>query len=316
MRKLAFVCFPGFQSLDLSGPMEVFDYAREAGKPCYQSYVFSKNGGTVKSSSGLEVQTQKFRALKNIDTLIAIGGSGVYEAVKDKALIRYIQKQSTKVRRVVSICSGSFLLAEAGLLTGKKATTHWSSADLLSQTYPDIEVEPDAIYTRDGKVATSAGVTAGMDLSLALVEEDQGREKAMSIARMLVIYYRRSGGQSQFSEPLKAQSIDDERFSNLCTYIQKHLQEDLSVSALANKLSMSDRNFSRCFTEVVGESPGKYVESIRLTAAKSHLEDSAMSIQEVAYACGFKSVEILRRLFQRRYEINPKEYRSRFGCNP
>ncbi len=293
--------------------MEVFAYARQQEQPCYGLQLLSKEGGIIASSSGLEIQTQKFKPLKNIDTLVVVGGTGVYDALKDETTLRFIQQQSIGVRRVVSICSGSFLLAAAGLLTGKRATTHWYAIDQFAAAYPEVTLEPDAIYVRDGSISSSAGVTAGIDLSLALVEEDLGRDIAMSIARALVIYYRRPGGQSQFSEPLKAQSIDPKKFGALCEYIQKNLQADLSVAALARRAAMSERNFSRSFSEVVALSPGKYVERIRLDSARKQLENTKKNLQEIAHDCGFNSAEVLRRLFKRHHQISPSEYRQHFA---
>ncbi len=313
MKKIGFICFDNFQSLDLVGPMEVFAQAKHFNTPQYKLHILSENGGTVRASSGLEIQTQRLKSINPLDTLIVIGGDGVYTAIKSKRLIQYVTKQAAKARRVVSICSGTFMLAEAGLLNGKKATTHWKVCDKFRSHYPDIELEPDAIFVRDGNITTSAGVTAGMDLSLSLVEEDMNRDTAMSIARMLVIYYRRAGGQSQFSETLKTQTLADKKFADLCVFIQENLDSDLSVPALAERIAMSERNFSRCFTFEVGMSPGKYVEKVRLESAKEHLENTHKNLDEISLRCGFSSSEILRRLFKRRHGIAPSEYRKRFG---
>ncbi len=313
MRQIAFICYPQFQSLDLTGPMEVFAHARQDDQPCYQLRLLSKTGGEIASSSGLIVQTKKFKSLESIDTLVVVGGTGVYKALEDQATLDYIQAQASKARRIVSICSGSFMLAAAGLLTAKRATTHWYVIDKFAAAYPEVILEADAIYVRDGNISSSAGITAGIDLSLALVEEDLGRDITVSIARALVIYYRRPGGQSQFSEPLKAQSIDNKKFATLCEYILENLQADLSVTALARKAAMSERNFSRSFSAAVALPPGKYVEKIRLDSARKQLENTQDNLQAIAHHCGFNSAEVLRRLFKRHHQISPSEYRQHFS---
>lgn len=313
MKKIGFICFDNFQSLDLVGPMEVFAQANSYKAQQYKLHILSVDGGTVRASSGLEIHTQRLTSINPLDTLIVIGGNGVYAAIENKRLIQYVIKQANKARRIVSICSGVFMLAEAGLLNGKKVTTHWKVCDKFSRRYPEVELDPDAIFVRDGKVTTSAGVTAGMDLCLSLVEEDIDRGTAMSIARMLVIYYRRAGGQTQFSETLKTQTLGDKKFADLCSFIQDNPACDLSVPSLAGHIAMSERNFSRCFTLEVGMSPGKYVEKVRLESAKEHLENTHKNLDEISLRCGFSSSEILRRLFKRRHGIAPTEYRKRFG---
>ncbi len=313
MQKIAFICFDRFQSLDLTGPLEVFNYTQQTGSPHYSLQVYSKHGGTVMSSSGLGIQTKPFSALSNKDTMIVVGGAGIYDAIEDKQFIQYIKTQAKRVKRIVSVCSGCFALAEAGLLDGKSATTHWNVADRFIEKYPNINLEPDAIYVREGKIMSSAGITAGMDLSLSLVEEDFDRSTAMHVARMLVIYYRRLGGQSQFSEQLQTQTLGSEKFGQVCEHIQKHPTHDLSITALALKTAMSERNFSRRFTDEVGLPPGKYVEKVRLSKAKTLLENTKSSIGVVAHKSGFSSGEILRRLFKRHHGVSPSEYRKRFG---
>lgn len=257
MKKVAFICFDNFQSLDLSGPMAVFAQAKHAEKPLYSLYILSLTGGCVRASSGLEVQIQHLTPINQLDTLVVIGGNCAYRAIEDKTLIRFVIKQSAAARRVVSICSGSFILAEASLLEGKRATTLWQAMDKFALRYPEVKVEPDAIFVSEGKITSSVGITAGMDLSFSLVEENFGRDLAMSIARMLVIYYRLSEGQTQFSEPLKAQRLNN-KLGFLCEQIQQTSSDDLSVPILTQKLTMSERNFSRCFTQEIGMSPGKY----------------------------------------------------------
>ncbi len=312
MQKIVFICFDRFQSLDLTGPLEVFNYAQTE-NPCYSLQVYSKFGGLIKSTSGIEVQTKSFTPLSSKDTMVVIGGAGIYDAIEDKQFMYYIKTQAKKVKRIVSVCSGAFALAEAGLLDGKRATTHWNVAEKFTERYPEVKLEPDAIYIREGNILSSAGITAGMDLSLSLVEEDFDRPTAMHIARMLVIYYRRLGGQSQFSEQLQTQTLGTKKFGKLLEYVRAHPNKDLSITALALKSAMSERNFSRRFTDEVGISPGKYVERIRLNTAKHYLENTDKSLDVVAQKSGFNSGEILRRLFKRHHGINPSEYRKRFG---
>ncbi|MFL0803273.1 MAG: GlxA family transcriptional regulator [Agarilytica sp.] len=313
MQRITFICFDRFQSLDLTGPYEVFNYAQPEGKPYYTLQVLSKTGGAIKSSSGLEIQTLPFSPLSKQDTMVIVGGAGIYDAIEDSAFTQYIKNQAKKVRRIVSVCSGSFALAEAGLLTNKRATTHWNVTERFIGRYPKVNLDPNAIFVREGNIISSAGVTAGMDLCLSLVEEDFDRDRAMHVARMLVIYYRRLGGQSQFSEPLQTQTRDNSRFGALCQYIQQNPRRDLSITALATKANMSERHFSRRFSEEIGFSPGKYVEKIRLTFAKHQLENTNKSVDIIAQKSGFSSGEILRRLFKRHHGINPSEYRKRFG---
>jgi len=244
--------------------------------------------------------------------MIIVGGKGTFEACKDSALIKFIRTQSKLVKRTISICTGSFILAHAGLLEGKKATTHWRYLNQLAEFNPNISVKKDALYVYDHNIITSAGVTAGMDLALSLVEEDINRKVAMTIARNLVIYYHRSGSQQQFSEALKTQTIQHQAFRQLCLDIIQHPTQNYSVSQQAEMMNMSPRNFSRRFIQEVGISPGKYVESVRLDTAKRLLEDTTDTIDSIARKSGFSS-EVLRRTFLRHYGISPSEHRSNFG---
>lgn len=313
MRKIAFICFDRFSILDLTGPMQIFSSATIKGKAQYDIHILSNGGGMISCSAGLTVQTKPLKDLKNFDSLIVVGGAGTLNACKDTKLIRYIRKQSPKVNRVISICTGSFLLAEIGLLDGKKATTHWSSLGRLARDNPTITPVPDAFYVRDGNVITSAGVTAGMDLTLSLVEEDMGHDVAIDIAKGLVMFYHRPGGQSQFSVHTRNQILKEDKFKILCEEITAHPEKDHSVPLLAEYMSMSARNFSRRFTEDIGISPGKYVEQARLEATKRLLENSVKTVEEIANGSGFNSEEVLRRVFQRHCGITPAQYRSRYA---
>ena len=316
-RKVFFVIFPDYQVLDATGPMEVFGKANEyAGN--YAISLLAKQAGAIKSSgpvslvadrSYLEVTEQN---LLDLDTLIICGGEGANHAAADRQLIEFVIHASTKARRVVSICTGALVLAEAGLLNKRRATTHWDSVDLLAHNYPEIEVESDSLYVCDGKFWTSAGVTAGIDLSLALIEKDLGANAALAIARRLVVYMMRPGGQSQFSAQLEFQRPKQSRLSSLIDWIQLNPAQDLGITALAARCAMSERHFARCFTEEVGITPAKFVEHSRLEHARRRLEQTDETIDHIADDCGFGSTEILRRTFQRHLHLAPSDYRHRF----
>ncbi len=252
------------------------------------------------------------RALDAIDTLIVPGGSGRTQAAADPALTRLLSLAPSRCRRVASVCTGSFLLAAAGLLDGRRATTHWAFAEELARSHPQVMVEPDPIFVRDGSIWTSAGVTAGMDLALALVEEDHDRDLALLIARHLVLFLRRPGNQSQFSAVMRAQQPRREPLRE----VQREVLEDVAgrhtVEAMAERAHMSPRNFARAFRAQTGVTPARYVESVRLEAARRRLEETAEPVQGVARACGFPSAEAMRRSFQRTLRVGPTEYRRRF----
>ena len=303
------VAFDGFQSLDLSGPAEVF---AAAGWPVRTVTV---DGAPVRSSSGITVVPDGDLASARgpIDVLVVVGGDGTPAAMRDARLLAWLRRAASRSARVASVCSGAFVLAEAGLLDGRRATTHWSVCDALAERYPDVEVDPDPIYVRDGDVWTSAGVTAGMDLALAMVEEDLGRDVALAIARRLVLFLRRPGNQSQFSAQLALQSADRDALRDVQHHIAEHLDDDLSVDALAAHASMSPRHFARCFRDETGTTPARFVEAARLEAARRRLEESDDSIESIARACGFGTPETMRRAFVRVLHVAPTEYRRRFA---
>jgi transcriptional regulator GlxA family with amidase domain len=314
-RTVVTVVFPGFQALDAVGPTEVFDGTRRpTGAVDYRVITTAAEAGWVESSSGLGFRVE--RALRDvqgpIDTLLVAGGDGTAAAVGDRELVREIRRVAAVSRRVTSVCSGAFLLAETGLLDGRRATTHWSVCALLARTYPAVHVEPEPIFVRDGNVATSAGVTAGMDLALALVEEDLGRDVALAVARRLVLFLRRPANQSQFSAQLSAQVAEHDALREVQAHIAEHPEADLSVSALARHASMSERNFARHFRAQVGLTPARYVEQVRVEAARRRLEESDDSVDVVARSCGFGTAETLRRTFLRSLRTTPTEYRRRF----
>ena len=313
-RRVAIVAFPGVQTLDVTGPAEVFSTASRVAGGAYAVEVVAAEDRPIESSSGLTLTPHRSleRCRARLDTLVVAGGTGVADAAADDALIRWLVAAARRSRRVASVCTGAFLLARAGLLDGRRATTHWSACARLAELHPRVTVEPDPIFVRDGRVYTSAGVTAGMDLALALVEEDLGRRVALEVARWLVLFAKRPGGQSQFSAQLSAQLAEREPLRELQAWIVEHLDDDLSVPALAARACMSERNFARAFRREVGMTPAAYVESVRVDRARTALEATSAPVETVAHQCGFGTVETMRRAFQRRVQVSPADYRSRF----
>src|SRR3954465_13503185 len=306
---IVIVAFEGLQSLDLTGPAEVF---AAAGWPVR---VVTADGAPVRSSSGITIVPDGDLASVRgrIDVLLVVGGEGTPAAMADTRLLAWLRRAARRSGRVTSVCSGAFVLAEAGLLDGRRATTHWSVCGELARRYPTIEVDPDPIYVRDGDVWTSAGVTAGMDLALALVEEDLGRDVALAIARRLVLFLRRPGNQSQFSAQLSVQTADRDALREVQRHIAEHLDDDLSVDAPASRAAMSPRHFARCFREETGSTPARFVEAARIEAARRRLEESADSVETIPRACGFGTAETMRRTFLRNVHVAPTEYPRRFA---
>ena len=315
VRRVLILAVDGAQSLDILGPVEVFHTAAamapEAGYEV--SLVTPGAGGQVRLSNGLAMLADALPELPPPhDTLVVAGGRGTREAIHDPAIVAWVGAAAARARRTTSVCTGAYLLAEAGLLTGRGAATHWRYCDSLASRHPDIAFDPDAVYVRDGDVWASAGVTAGIDLALALVEEDVGREVALAVARELVVLLRRPGGQSQFSRALAAQEATRPALRELQAWIGGHLDADLSVAALAQRANLTERSFSRAFRREVGQTPAAYVEGLRIERARILLEDGAESLHAVARATGFASAEVLRRAFHRRVGVSPAAYRERF----
>jgi transcriptional regulator GlxA family with amidase domain len=308
--------FTDAQVLDVTGPLQVFssanDIVRQRGLPVpYAAKVIAAQAGGIRSSAGLFLVAEALPTQPS-DTLIIAGGWGVYEAAADIQLVTWIGQQATTARRVASVCSGAFLLAATGLLDGQRAVTHWSRCEDLARQYPAVQVEADAIFIQQGKLWTSAGVTAGIDLALALVEQDLGRALALEIARHLVVFLKRPGGQSQFSVALSQQQHES-RFSRLHEWISQHLTHDLSLAALAEQAGMSERSLLRHYRQETGHTPARAIELIRVEAARQLLSDTAMPIKRVATQCGFGSEETLRRSFARVLAVTPQTYRERFS---
>ena len=325
MRSLLIVLFDGVQSLDVTGPLEVFHGANRwcdarGAAPAYAITTASLGGKTVCTSSGLGlVPSADLDSVSGPpDLLLVPGGAGARR--RDPDLVAWLREHAgtaladepAAVVGLASVCTGAFLLAAAGLLNGRKVTTHWGHCAALAGQYPDVTVDPDPIFVKDGGLATSAGVTAGIDLALALVEHDLGREAALSIARALVVFLRRPGSQSQFSAQLSAQLADRQPLREVQQWIADHPAADLSVDALAGRASLSPRQFARAFAAETGMPPGRYVDRARLEAARRHLEDTAQGVEEAARACGYGTPEAMRRAFVKALGVSPAEYRRRF----
>ncbi|MGZ5971200.1 MAG: GlxA family transcriptional regulator [Polyangiales bacterium] len=313
-RRVVVLAFPSVELLDVAGPINVLTAATRLApsRPGYSVELAASRAGLVETAGGLELHAQRsFASLRGpIDTLLVPGGFGAERA--GQGLVPTIRRLAASARRVVGVCTGAFLLGEAGLLAGRNAVSHWAGCAALQARYPDTHVDGDAIFVRDGKVWTSAGVTAGMDLALALVEQDHGSRLALEVARWLVMYLRRPGGQTQFSAPLSAQMSDRAPIDALITWVRAHLRADLSVAALARRASMSERNFARVFASATGDTPAAWVARVRLEAARSALEMSERSVKEIAADCGYQSPETLNHAFQRSLRTTPLAYRARF----
>ncbi|GEC03065.1 transcriptional regulator [Streptomyces spinoverrucosus] len=310
-RTVLVVLFDGVQSLDVTGPVEVFAGAETINPGTYRIRTASLDGGPVRSSSGLTlVPDEALADASAAHTLLVPGGRGTRRP--DPRLTDWLREQGPRAPRLVSVCTGSLLLAEAGLLDGRRATTHWRFCDQLARDHPAVQVEPDPIYVRDGHIATSAGVTSGIDLALALVEEDLGRDVALTIARHLVVFLRRPGNQAQFSAQLAAQTASREPLRELQRWITEHPADDLTVEALAARARLSPRHFARAFRSETGTTPGRYVDRVRLEHARRLLEDTGDGIEEISRASGYGTPEAMRRAFVKALGTAPAEYRRRF----
>ncbi len=316
-RRVVLVVFDGCQPLDVVGPHEVFTGANGVlRRRAYEPVVVAAVPGTVRTESGLgllaDVGLGSFAASRRVvDTLVVAGGDGVQAACSEPATVAAVGRIARRARRVASVCSGAFLLAEAGLLNGRRVTTHWARARQLQRAYPALTVDPDPIFVRDGDVWTSAGVTAGIDLALALVEDDHGPAVARTVAQWLVVFLRRPGGQRQFAVPTAAAVSTRDGIADVVAYIAAHPTDDLSVAALATRAAMSERHFVRTFTAETGRPPGRHVEEVRLEVARRHLE-VGITVEAAADAAGFGTAETMRRVFVRRLGVAPRDYRARF----
>lgn len=320
MKRVLILAFPNAQVLDIAGPFEVFN--RVAALRSGQGYAVQlvSHDGTIGTTSGLRLEpVHRLRDIRgsdfsDLDTLVVAGGAGAIEACTDLDLIKFVQQAAGKARRVASVCTGSFILAHAGLLDGCRAATHWSHVEQFRARYPAVIVEQDAIYVRDGETWTSAGVTAGIDLALAMVRADFGRDVALAIARDLVMFMIRPGGQAQFSSHLIASQGEGGRTARAVTHILSDLRANHSIPALAAMLSMSERTFMRVFKAELGTTPAVFIERARVDEARRMLEtDHSALAKTVAGACGFRDEETMRRAFVRHLSVTPSQYRARFS---
>jgi transcriptional regulator GlxA family with amidase domain len=310
MRKVVIIGPPPVQVLDVTGPLEVFsnapDYEIQLANPGLERTLQTNRGVVLADATPIaDVHGP-------IDTLVIAGGPGAESGSYDPNFITWIAKAAKQSRRVASICTGAFLLAEAGLLNGKQAVTHWNFCDRLAREYPEVLVRPEPIYLRDGSIYTSAGITAGIDLSLALVEEDHGHETALRIARFLIMFLVRPGGQAQYSHMLSHQAIASQPLRELQVWMLQHLGEDLTVESLAERIGVSARHFTRVCLRETGMNPGQFVDRMRVEAAQQIIDSSSRGLKEIADACGFKSADAMRRTFLRVLGVTAGEYASRF----
>jgi transcriptional regulator GlxA family with amidase domain len=315
--RVAILAFPRVQLLDVAGPADVFsEAARQLGKPtAYQVQVIGAQEGVLKSSCGLRLVIDTTVATHRgpIDTLLVAGSPNPQDLAADAQLYEWLRRKSRTVRRYGSVCTGAFVLAAAGLLDGKRVATHWNSAARLAAEFPRARIEADAIHVQDGNLFTSAGVTAGMDLALAMVEDDHGRELALRVARELVMFLKRPGGQSQFSAHLAAQTSERSSVRDVQDHVLANLKDDLSVPVLASRAGMSERNFARIFRSETGTTPAEFVENARIDAARRLAEESDLPAKRLADAVGYANVDGFRRAFVRRLGVSLVEYRRRFA---
>ncbi|NLS04387.1 GlxA family transcriptional regulator [Rhizobium sp. P32RR-XVIII] len=314
-KTIAILAVPGVQLLDVSGPLDVFAEANvQAGKEIYRLLVIAVEHGHIRSSSGARLVTDYVVGddIPKIDTLLVAGCPNAAEIAPGAKMIAWLRRAAPKARRYGSVCSGAFMLAAAGLLDGRRITTHWAVADTLAKTYPTVTVEADAIHVRDGPLRTAAGVTAGLDLALALVEEDLGRDVAMRVAGQLVMFFKRPGGQMQFSRKGEAAPAGRSALQEVQRWIAVNPAADHSVAALAHRMELSPRHFARLFRDEVGTTPAAWVEAARITAARTLLE-GGHAPKQVASECGFADADTLRRAFTRQVGVTPAEYRRQYA---
>jgi transcriptional regulator GlxA family with amidase domain len=317
-RVVEVLVYPAVQLLDVTGPVQVFASANDivadaGGTPPYLLRVVAKGGASVIASAGIELASTPLpRIGAALDTLMIAGGPGIETASTDLALVKWVRARANTARRVASVCTGAFMLAASGVLDGRRAATHWSCCAELARRFPAVHVESDPIFVRDGPIWTSAGVTAGIDLALALVEEDLGRDVALAVARYLVVFLKRPGGQAQFSTMLSLQSAED-KFGALHAWIARHLADEISLPVLARQAGMSERSFSRRYAEATGLTPVHAVERLRVEEARRLLSESRLPVKRISQRCGFGSEETMRRSFLRLLATTPQDYRARFS---
>ena len=312
------LAFPSVQLLDVTGPVQVFSsantfMARAGDAPPYTIRIVAPGGGSVAATAGVTLAVEPLSPVDaELDTLVIAGGEGVDVSASDAKLVDWVRQRAGHARRTASVCTGAFLLAASGALDGRRAVTHWAFTAELARRFPAVRVETDPIFVHDGPVWTSAGVTSGIDLALALVEEDLGRSIALAVARYLVVFLKRPGGQAQFSEFLSLQASED-RFGALHDWVSNHLAGDLSLPVLARQAGMSERSFSRHYAEATGLTPARAVEKLRVEGARHLLSETRLPVKRISQRCGFGSEETMRRSFQRLLDTTPQDYRARFA---
>ena len=318
MRKITIgmLLFPRFQLLDIAGPSDAFSEVKilSDGQAEYEIFTVGTTRGAVQSASGLTITPDRtiFDPCPHFDTLLIPGGLGVFNILEDTTVLDWITAQGENCRRIGAICNGVFALGAAGLIHGKTVTTHWMDVPRLASMFKRVVIEPDHIFVKDGSIYTTAGVTAGIDLSLSLIEEDFGKKMAQDVAKYLVVYLRRAGGQSQYSPLLESQAQDNSLVSTVQSYILGNLPERHSLDSIAEHMNMSARNLTRLFRKECGMSPTNFVNDARIDAARRYLESTDLAIKDIAFRCGLETPESLRRIFIRRLNISPSEYRQRF----
>lgn len=316
-RRIGLVVFDGITALDLVGPADAFGSARvgpeAAPRPAYDLVVLGTSRRSCRSETGLRLTPDRTLAdAPALDTLILPGGSGLREPATNHAVASFVRARAGKLRRIAAVCTGIYGLAPTGLLDGRRVTTHWAFADDVSRKYPKLRMAADELFVKDGRFYTAAGVTSGIDLSLSLIEEDLGPARALAVAREMVVYMKRAGGQQQFSEPLRFQLATRDRLRDLGDYVTAHLAQDLSVSALAKAFALSGRQLSRLCQRELGQSPAALVQRLRLDDARRRLLEPRASVDAVSSAVGFASADAFRRAFEKSFGVNPSSYRLRF----
>lgn len=323
-RRIGFLGFDGVQALDIVGPADAFgsdafdslDLGEGAGRRPYEIVVIGLTARRFTTSAGFVMHADASISSSSrlrLDTLVIPGGTGLRRPGVSEKAAEWISSIERSVRRIASVCTGVYGLAPTGLLDGRRVTTHWSASRDIARRYPRLQVAPDAIFIKDGRFYTSAGVTAGIDLALAMIEEDLGSQVALAVARELVVYFKRPGGQQQFSEPLRFQLEASDNFGDLAAWIQNHLSADLSVEALANRANLSVRHFARAFKSEFGTTPASFVEELRLGLASERLCARRVTVTSVARSVGYSSEDVFARAFERRFGVSPTAYRSRFS---
>jgi transcriptional regulator GlxA family with amidase domain len=321
VRRIGILGFENLQALDLIGPADVFGSDalaapefREGNASAYEVILIGVGGKRFTASNGIEFSARYVLPTSTpLDTLIVPGGSGLRSGDLSNTVARWISSRAGNIRRIASVCTGIYALAPTGLLDDRQVATHWAFVDDVQRRFPKLRVDRDALFRKDDRFYTSAGITAGIDLALAMVEEDLGPDAALAVAREMVVYLKRSGGQNQYSEPLRFQVEATDRFADLAAWIPSHLRDDLSVEALAERACLSVRQFSRAFKERFDCTPAAFVEEVRLTEACHRLAARRSSIEAVARSVGYASDDAFRRAFERRFGVSPRHYRSRFN---